>query len=84
MSAWFCCFCLVEGKPDKFEIDVPKGAESPKCPVHEENYLIEEGVPCCTVEGREILRDDLGQFDDSGDANGPSWICTGCKKRTTW
>lgn len=84
LTKWFCVICMVDGKDYMFELDVPKGAEFPKCPVHEDEGLVECAEPCCTVEGRELLRDDMGQYDDTGDACGPSWICTGCKKRTTW
>ena len=78
-----CPFCLVEGKPHLFPDTGAPGSEAARCPVDDDHgYLAAPGIPCCKKQ--EIKRDDLGIFDNSGDVGGPSWVCVGCGKRTTW
>ena len=81
-SDLLCAFCLVEGKPHLYP-DPGAGGDAPRCPVDDSHgYLAAPGEPCCG--NQSIQRDDLGKFDGSGDAGGPSWVCTNCGDRTTW
>lgn len=82
MSSYICVFCLADDNPHLHEV-TEEVKETPRCTINDDHgYLVGPGKRCCNAQ--DVKRDDLGNHDGSGDAGGPSWVCTNCGNRTTW